>query len=101
MISDSHIDFEFINLNAVAILSTILRRKHTFINSTINACNNSKTLDKAHHNYTIMEEELLAMAFGLEKFRSYLLGSHVIIYLDHTTVGHLLGKKDAKSRLIR
>jgi hypothetical protein len=39
--------------------------------------------------------------FALDKFRSYLLGSKIIIYLDHTTLKYLFSKKDAKSRLIR
>jgi hypothetical protein len=61
----------------------------------------SKTLDEAQHNYTVTKKELLAVVFTLEKFRSYLLGSRVIIYSDHTTMSYLLTKKDAKPRLIR
>ena len=41
------------------------------------------------------------MIFGFEKFRSYLVGSHVIVYTDHSALKHLLSKKDAKSRLVR
>jgi hypothetical protein len=37
----------------------------------------------------------------LEKFRSYLIGSKVIIFIDHATLRYLFGKKDAKPRLIR
>jgi hypothetical protein len=39
--------------------------------------------------------------FALDKFRSYLLGSKVIIYSDHVALKYLFSKKDAKSRLIR
>jgi hypothetical protein len=61
----------------------------------------SKTLDEAQRNYTVTEKELLAVVFALEKFRAYLLGSHVIVYTDHSALRHLLAKKDAKPRLIR
>ena len=40
------------------------------------------------------------MIFALEKFRSYLVGSKVIIYTDHAALRYLLSKKDAKARLI-
>ena len=52
-------------------------------------------------NYSTTEKELLAFVFALDKFRSYLLGSKVIIYLDHEALKYLFSKKDAKSRLIR
>ena len=37
----------------------------------------------------------------MEKFRSYLVGSKVIIFTDHSALKYLLAKKDAKPRLIR
>ena len=43
----------------------------------------NKTLMDAQVNYTTTEKELLAVVFELDKFRSYLLGSKVIIYFDH------------------
>ncbi|XP_060960696.1 uncharacterized protein LOC133031253 [Cannabis sativa] len=61
----------------------------------------SKTLNEAQLNYTTTEKELLAVVFALEKFRSYLLGSKIIVYSDHAALKYLLSKKDAKSRLIR
>jgi hypothetical protein len=47
-----------------------------------------------------MEKELLAVVFAIEKFRSYLLGTRVIVYTDHAALKYLLKKKDAKPRLI-
>ena len=44
---------------------------------------------------------MLAMVFACEKFRSYILESHVIIHTDHATIKCLMEKKDAKPRLIR
>ncbi|RDY02417.1 putative mitochondrial protein, partial [Mucuna pruriens] len=47
------------------------------------------------------EKELLAIVFTLDKFRSYLLGSKVIIFSYHAVLKYLLKKSDAKPRLIR
>ena len=44
---------------------------------------------------------MLAVAFALEKFRQYILGSHVIIHTDHAAIKYLMSKKEAKPRLIR
>jgi len=47
------------------------------------------------------EKELLAIVFAFEKFRSYLVGSKVIVHTDHAALRHLLAKNDAKPRLLR
>ncbi|KAJ9535161.1 hypothetical protein OSB04_un001760 [Centaurea solstitialis] len=61
----------------------------------------SRSLDSAQCNYSTTEKELLAVVFALEKFRSYLLGTKVIVFSDHAALKYLLKKKDAKPRLIR
>ncbi|KAF8105296.1 hypothetical protein N665_0159s0001 [Sinapis alba] len=61
----------------------------------------SRTLDDAQMKYATTEKELLAIVFAFEKFRSYLVGSKVIVYTDHAALRHLLAKKDAKPRLLR
>ncbi|KAJ0454905.1 putative nucleotidyltransferase, Ribonuclease H [Helianthus annuus] len=61
----------------------------------------SKTLSDAQLNYTTTEKELLAVVYALDKFRSYIWGSKVIIFSDHSVVRYLMEKKDAKPRLIR
>ncbi|XP_019057027.1 PREDICTED: LOW QUALITY PROTEIN: uncharacterized protein LOC104805009 [Tarenaya hassleriana] len=61
----------------------------------------SRTLDDAQVNYSTTEKELLDVVFAFEKFRSYLVGSKVIVYTDHAALRYFLSKKDAKSRLIR
>jgi hypothetical protein len=40
------------------------------------------------------------VVFAIEKFRSYLVGAKVIIYIDHAALKYLLTKKDAKPHLI-
>ncbi|CAL8121661.1 unnamed protein product [Prunus armeniaca] len=61
----------------------------------------SRTLNDAQLNYAITENELLAVVFTLEKFRSYLVAAKIIVYTDHATLKYLLSKKDAMPRLIR
>ena len=61
----------------------------------------SKTFNEAQENYSTTEKEMLAMMFACEKSRPYILGSHVIIHIDHATIRYLMAKKDAKPRLIR
>ena len=56
----------------------------------------NKTLSDAQLNYTIIEKELSAIVFALEKFHSYLLGSKILVYSDHATLKYLLSKKDTK-----
>jgi RNase H-like domain found in reverse transcriptase len=52
-------------------------------------------------NYTTTEKELLAVVFAHDKFRSYLVGSKIIVYTDHAALRYLLSKQDVKPRLIR
>ena len=44
---------------------------------------------------------MLTIVFACEKFRPYILGSHVIIHTDHGAIKYLMEKKEAKPRLIR
>lgn len=43
----------------------------------------------------------MAVTFAFDKFRSYLIGSKVVVYIDHSTLKYLLIKKDAKPRLLK
>ena len=61
----------------------------------------SKVLNEAQINYATMNKEMLAMIFASEKFRLYLVGSRVVIFIDHAVIKHLLSKADSKPRLIR
>nr|KYP44893.1 Retrovirus-related Pol polyprotein from transposon 17.6 [Cajanus cajan] len=61
----------------------------------------SKVLNETQVNYATTEKELLAIVYELEKFRSYLIGSKVIVFTDHAAIKYLLTKSDSKPRLIR
>ena len=61
----------------------------------------SRTFNEAQENYLTTEKEMLAIVFAYEKFRPYILGSHIIIHTDHAAIKYLMSKKGAKPRLIR
>ena len=61
----------------------------------------SKTFNEAQENYSTTEKEMLEIVFACEKFRPYILGSHVVIHTDHAAIKYLMAKKEAKPRLIR
>ena len=61
----------------------------------------NKTFNEAQENYSTTIKEMLTMVFACEKFRPYILGSHVIIHTDHEVIKYLMATKDAKPRLIR
>ena len=42
----------------------------------------------------------MAVVFVLEKLRPYLLGSKMVIFMDHSALKYLMTKKEVKARLI-
>jgi hypothetical protein len=78
-----------------AVVSQSKDKKHYAISYA------SKTLTGPQLNYATTQKELLAMVVSIKKFRSYLLGTKVIVYIDHAALKYLLTKKDAKPCLIR
>ena len=60
-----------------------------------------KTLNETQRNYTTTEKELLAVVYALDKFRAYLVGSFIVIFIDHSALKYLLTTQDAKARLSR
>ena len=60
----------------------------------------SKTLNSAKMNYTTTNKELLVVVFACEKFKSYLIGSPVVVFSDHALLKYILSKKDSKARLV-
>ncbi|XP_019253921.1 PREDICTED: uncharacterized protein LOC109232617 [Nicotiana attenuata] len=61
----------------------------------------SRTHSGAQLNYTVTEKEMPAVVFAFNKFKSYLIGSKVIIFTDHAAIRYLIAKKKSKPRLIR
>ncbi|GJR40234.1 reverse transcriptase domain-containing protein [Tanacetum coccineum] len=61
----------------------------------------SKTMTDAQAHYTTTKKELLAVVYAFDKFRSYLVLSKTIVYIDHSALKYLLAKQDAKPRLLR
>ena len=49
----------------------------------------SRTLDNTQQKYTTTEKELLAVVFAIDKFRSYLLGSKIVVHTDHAALKYL------------
>nr|GEY49983.1 reverse transcriptase domain-containing protein [Tanacetum cinerariifolium] len=46
----------------------------------------SKTMNQAEANYTTTENEMLAIVYAFEKFRSYLIMNKSIVYTDHSAL---------------
>ncbi|GKE62523.1 reverse transcriptase domain-containing protein [Tanacetum coccineum] len=61
----------------------------------------SKTMTDAQDYYTTTEKELLVVVYAFEKFRSYLVLSKTIVYMDHSALKYLLAMQDAKPRLLQ
>ncbi|XP_070046866.1 uncharacterized protein [Nicotiana tomentosiformis] len=61
----------------------------------------SRTLNDAQVNYATTEKEFFVVVFGFDKFRSYLVGSKVIVHTDHSALKYLLSKKESKPFEIR
>lgn len=51
-------------------------------------------------NYSITRKGLLIFVFTIDKFCAYLIGSPIVVFIDHTALKYLLTKKNAKVFLI-
>ncbi|XP_016185657.1 uncharacterized protein LOC107627326 [Arachis ipaensis] len=55
----------------------------------------SKVLNDAQRNYTTTEKELLTVVYAFDKFRSYLIGSKIVVYTDHAALKYRVTHKIA------
>jgi len=53
----------------------------------------SRMLDRVQCNYHTTEKELFAVVFSLEKFRSYLLGTKVVVFTNHAALRYFFEEK--------
>jgi transposase InsO family protein len=53
----------------------------------------SRALSNPEKNYSATKKELLAIVFALEKFRTYIWGSHFTLYTDHQALVYLFSQK--------
>ena len=83
--------------SGVALGVVLGQRKNKILHPIFYA---SKALNEAQKNYIITKQELHTVVFAFEKFRSYLLGTRVIVHTDHSALRYLIEKKDDKRRFI-
>ena len=57
----------------------------------------NKTLTGAQLNYATIEKELLTVVFAIDKFRSYLVGTKLIVYTDHAALKYLTTREHSFS----
>ena len=70
---DCNIPFEVMcNASGVTLGVILEKRRNKILHPIYHA---SKALNKAQKNYTVTEQELVAVVFAFERFRSYLLGT--------------------------
>nr|XP_009761576.1 PREDICTED: uncharacterized protein LOC104213730 [Nicotiana sylvestris] len=60
----------------------------------------SKTMNDAQVNYTVTVKELFAIVLAIEKFCPYLMGTKVIVHIDHAMLRYLMSKNDLEARCV-
>ena len=61
----------------------------------------SKTMTSAQRNYTVTEQECLAVLFGIDKFRQFVEGTKFRVVTDHHSLLWLKDQKNPRGRLCR
>lgn len=61
----------------------------------------SKSFTKGQRNKAVIEQELLAIHFGIKQFRPYVYGTKFTVRSDHKPLQYLFSMKDPTSKLAR
>ena len=61
----------------------------------------SSTLLKPEKNYSTVEQEVLAIVWGLKYFCPYIYSHKIVLYTDHAPIRLLKLKDDSSPRLVR
>lgn len=61
----------------------------------------SRSLTISERKWSVTERELIAVIFGIEKFRSYVEGSHFVVETDHASLIWLQNLNNPSGRLTR
>ncbi len=64
-------------------------------------CFASKSFTKGEQNKAVIEQELIAMHWGIKYFRPYIYGTKFLVRSDHRPLSYLFSLKDPNSRLTR
>lgn len=85
------------NARDVAVGAVLGQRKYKIFHSINYA---SKILYSAQANYIVTEKEMIALVWAFDSSRSYLVGTKMIVYIDHGGISYLFNKNDANQTLI-
>lgn len=61
----------------------------------------SRLMSKCERNYSVTEQECLALVWALKRFRAFVWGMRIRVITDHHSLCYLLKKRDLVGRLAR
>jgi len=61
----------------------------------------SKNMTPIELNYTVTENEFLAVIYAINKFRHYITGYPTFVHIDHSTIKYLMNNSVTNARVTR